>query len=319
VPGRYTVLGDVVWNGVGSGMGVLLHRILLRHVLAPHATSWRPPLVLATCLGMAALAAGWLLEPSPTRDAYWGQWTPDLGSMAPYEGLLLHASLNGDSFPRARFPAERDPYYELLVDWTFQARVLKGPPPRTLSPIASIYDGHQRAILIVGARGEDLVLRERTRARALRLDSPDLRWLHVLRGAAVGDTLRLEVRRHGADRCMAVNDSVKCGFAFTPGRTWGLLMYPLGSTARFLEDNDVAWPFVLFLGLGLLGRSLLQVAASGFLAGATIAAASAVTRLAVGPWTETLGAMAGLACGYGCARALRWIARTIENTRPAPQ
>src|SRR5690606_22123238 len=52
---------------------------------------------------------------------------------------------------------------------------IAGTPPPSLASIFSIHDDRRREIILIGAEGDDLVLRVRTRAAALRLDHPDLR------------------------------------------------------------------------------------------------------------------------------------------------
>ena len=303
LPGRYPTLGDVVWNASGAGLGQLLRR---------HARAWLTPpawagSAAAAALGLGLLAGGWLLGPSWPRERYWGQWTAELGSMPQYRGTLLEASLGPLDVPPGRFPDGGDPRSILSGPFELRGLVVKGPPPPSLSPIVSIYDGVQREVVLLGADGEDLVWRERTRAAVARLDQPDLRLPGALAGVRVGDTVRLAVSRDGGERCLAAGERLRCGLGFTPGRTWSLLLWLDAAPERAWRVLDALWLALLLGPTGFLtrrGRRWGDVA----LAGAGLALAVGVTRLVAPPPLELLGALAGLGAGA-------WLRARLEGLR----
>ncbi|MEX2048879.1 MAG: VanZ family protein [Gemmatimonadota bacterium] len=307
VPGRYPTFGDVVWNGLGAGAGTLALLELARHVAAPSPRAGRAAALL---VGGGLALAGWLLGHAPTRATYYGQWTADLGHMPAYEGTLVSASLDGLAVPNTMFDESVRAPERIAEDWTLEARVVKGPPPPAVSPIVSVYDSAQAEILLLGAHGEDLVLRERTRAKAMLLDHPDLRLEGVLAAADGGDTVVLGARRQGDGRCLSVGNVERCGLGFTPGRTWGLLLYLEGPSEGARRVVDVGWLFALLLCVGALSGTARRSAVDGLLVAAAVAAAVGLTRLVVPPWWEIVGALTGLASGLLAVRAATaWVRR----------
>ena len=102
IPGRAPSLGDVTFNTLGAALGVMLVRS--SSVWLRQEGRFKPALaVCAAATAVAALAAtGMLLRPDFPRSAYWGQWTPDLGNMARYRGLVLSARLGPRSLSQGR-------------------------------------------------------------------------------------------------------------------------------------------------------------------------------------------------------------------------
>jgi len=292
LPGRYPSLGDILWNAAGSGVGGLL-MLGLRAQFEPKSVVPRWPGLVAVGLPtLFLLLAGFALGPRGTEAPHFGQWTPSLSSMVRYRGQLLEARLNGSAIPVGLYLPH--PRTELTGDWMFEARLTKGPPPRTVSPIVSIYDAAREEIVLLGAHREDLVWRERLWAQSLRLDRPDLRLIDGLAGVAVGDTLTIGARKAGWDRCLTVNTKETCGIGFTAGRTWSLLMQLDGPPERFRSFLDVAWMSTLFVLVGLGGggaRSLAALSGSGVVLTLIIVA---VTRLMMPPWSEWLGVLIGV-------------------------
>lgn len=302
VPGRYPTFGDVLWNGLGAVAGALAVGPALSQLARPSPWSGRAAALLA---GSSLVLAGWLLGRAPTNDAYYGQWTADLGDMPQYGGTLLSAQLDGLPVTNSRFSDEVHARERLAGDWTLDARVVKGPPPRAVSPIVSVYDSLEAEILVLGADGEDLVLRERTRAKAIRLDHPDLRLPGALTSARVGDTLSLSARSVGQERCLAAGEVESCGLGFTPGRTWGLLLYLEGPSERLRRGIDVLWLFGLFFAVGVASSSALTVLQNGAIVAVLTTAGIALTRLTTPPWWEVAAAVVGLAAGWATFRVAR--------------
>jgi hypothetical protein len=303
LPGRFPTLGDLVWNGVGAAAGAASWLAIRRTTLSTWASPWTGR--TAALLVVAVIGAtGALLEPRWTQDRYWGQWTPDLGHLEHYRGQVLEAGLDDLPIPPGVFPEVADPRAALEGPWDLSARVVKGAPPRDIASIVSIYDGHQREIVLLGAQGEDLVWRERTFAKALLLDHPDLRFPAALGAHATGDTVMLAVRRVGGERCLEVSGTERCGLGFTAGRAWGLLMYPEGFGTRWGSLLDAVWMGLLLLPVGGLSRSLRSLAANAGLVAVGWGLATVTTRILFGPWTEVVGASCGCVLGWVAGRWL---------------
>jgi hypothetical protein len=224
--------------------------------------------------------------------------------MPQYRGTLVSAELNGRPLPQARFPRDLEGFEELQGDWVLSATVVLGPPPQGVSPVVSIFDRRETEILVLGVEGDDLVLRERTRASAMKLDQPDLRLDGAL-SHSVGTRVRLEARRDATDRCLAVDNVGQCALGFTPGRTWSLLLYPERISEATRRIVDALWLGALFIPLGLASPRPTRALANAAGAGALTVLAVISTRLVFGPWTEMLGALVGLLGGHVAGRSLR--------------
>ena len=302
IPGREATLSDVAWNGLGSALGVGLHALVrARLTSGARAPGWMGR-AAAVAAGSGVLAVGVLLEPSPTNDRYWGQWTHELGQMPRYPGTLLDARLDGRPVPPGRFPPDRDPASALSGDWRLEVIVQTGPPTRGLSPILSIADDAQREIVLLGADGDDIVWRERLRAAAFRFDQPNLRLVGGLAPFEAGDTVRLGVRRVGADRCMSVAGAETCGYAFTAGRGWSILLQSAGMSQGRRKAMDVLWLMLIFLPVGFFSHGRRAMAANGLFAALWFAVAVGLTSLVVSPAAEIAGGVAGLLLGWQAAR-----------------
>lgn len=302
IPGRYSNLGDVVWNTAGTLAGVWVRSI---------RAAWLPPFptrgraigngAVALAVG-ATFAFGWLMEPDWPAERYWGQWTPDLAFMDQYGGTVLDARLDTMPIPPGRFPERHHPRALLFGDWTMDATAVKGLPPRSIAPILNLYDGRHREVTMLGAIGEDLVYRERSRARALRLDQPDLRIPHALARIQVGDTMELGVRRRGPDRCFQLDGRGSCP-GFTPGRAWSLMLYPDSVSERTRRRIDVLWMFLLLLPVGFWSERPPGLAGRGAVVAFGLAVATGMTRLIAPGGLEGVAALAGLLVGYTLRRA----------------
>jgi len=310
IPGRYSNLGDVLSNTSGAGVGALLWNVRARLLpgVARHAAWLRNLAVIVAPL--LVFGFGWLMEPEWPAEPYWGQWTPDLAFMEHYDGSVVSARLDSIPLPSYRFPPRQHPRRMLTGDWSMDATVIKGTPPHSLAPIVNIYDGRQREVTLLGALGEDLVYRERSRARRFRLDQPDLRLHGVMAHAAVGDTVRLSVERRGPSRCLSF-DALRGCPGFTPGRAWALLVYPEGSPRWVRRTLDALCTFVLLFPMGFWSERRKGVAAAGLVTGLLIGVAVAMTRLVAPPWTEVAGAAAGLLAGH---EVRLWVAADVRLT-----
>jgi VanZ family protein len=213
IANRDACLGDWIANTLGGCLGLLLYARWRQWLAFPPARvrrlSW-----IALVVWLALLAgSAWLLQPSPPGDAMWfGQWTPKLAHLGTFKGRLLAATLNDTPLPQGPMP-RWTPIYQSLRhgDVTLDAIVI--PHRRvhsgTLAPIASVFDAHQREVILLGQDGVGLVLQMRTHASDLWLREPTMMLPNVFPnyypgkavpsaadGSRVGDTVRIRASRH---------------------------------------------------------------------------------------------------------------------------
>lgn len=323
LPGRHAAVSDLLWNTLGAAAGVQVFRVVRRRL----SDAWRMDVAWGGVLALGFIVAGALMMPSPTDDDYWGQWTPDLGSMPEYGGRVLEARINGMELPPGRIDHPGSDASLLEQPWVVEGTFVVGPPPPAVSPIVSIYDGHQREIVLLGADDDDLVFREHMLAHRLRFDVPDIRIPGALGPLAEGDTARIQGRRSDGSLCLRVGEArvgevgigevrvggaEECGLGATPGRSWGFLLYVEGPTESFRDLVDMGWLAILFFPLGFFGGSRRRMAAGTGIALVGMAVAVAVTPLVPGPWREVLACLGGVGLGWGCVRLLGLVAGTAQ-------
>lgn len=304
--GRDPSLRDILTNTLGGGLGLLIDRSW-RRLLLP---SPRGAVALAALagLGWAGTVAGTalLVRPSLPVTTYWGQWAPDLGQFAHWEGTLLSASVQGWPLPSGRLADSGRLRALLLADSVLvEARVLVAPPTPGLASIVSVFDSEQREIFVLGQSGRGYVFRMRTGLNALELgeitpylpDPPSTR---------PGDTLTLRGGVvHGA---WFLSASSATGYAerrvpFGAGLLWSaLLPYhpllgPLGLVWSGLWLGALLFPAAYWAGRA---RVPGLVVAIGGVAGLWLI--SAMAGLATPPAAEWLGTAVGGLAGAGFGR-----------------
>lgn len=255
--GRYAALGDVVWNTVGGGLGALLTARAgwLRAWVAGHR---RAAGALLLALPLAIVGAGaWLLVPAPQPGTYYGQWTAELGGLGVYGGQVLEARIGDQPAPSWRLQDSRAAREAIRSGDPVRVVFIAGPPPSRLAPVFSVYDGDQDEVLLLGAAGDDLLLRARRRSTGLKLDRPTLRWAGALAELEPGDTVTLALRRAGAAGfCLRLDGRESC--RGSPFSGWALLMDPRELPPALRPLVGVGWALALLAtaaaGVGLLVR-----------------------------------------------------------------
>lgn len=240
IPGRFPGVGDLVANGVGTGLGAFV--------------SGREARVLPGLASMALAAAvvpPILMAPAPPEGTYYGQWTARFGNMAHYEGRVVTASVDGIEVPSWRSDRSEDLRDALARDGPVDVTFVAGPPPATLAPVFSVFDHRRRRIFLLGADGEDIVVHRWTRATTLKLDSPALRWAGAMHGVGVGDTIRLRFARRDESPCLTLNGRMRCDTAVGAGAGWALLISPAGLRDGGRRAMGVLWMVLLGIPAGL--------------------------------------------------------------------
>ena len=302
--GRHAGLADLVWNSSGAFVGALLWRAVEARVTERDD---RAALGAAGFVAVALTLGGALLIPWQTEADYWGQWMPDLGFMTQYEGEVLEASLNDQPFPSYRLPAE-PPHRRLLeVPWELAGTIVAGGPPRSVSPILSIYDRNRQEIMLVGAHHTDLIYRERNLARALRFDSPDVRILGGFLDVRAGDTVAVSATR-GEELCLRIDGTERCGVGVTPGRSWGLLYYLEGPSESFRRIVDFLWLVSLFMPIGFFSLGMRGWSMGAGIGLGGLGAAVLITPMVAPGLAEIVACICGMSLGALTARVFEWVA-----------
>jgi hypothetical protein len=298
IPGRDPSLSDVLFNTLGTALGIALARSA--------STWWRPPPRLAQVLSISGsigatsvlALTGVLLGPSFSNATYYGGWTPRFGHLEWYGGRLLEASLDGLEVPSGVVTRSADVRQLLLSGATIHVRARAGPRPAGLAPLLTIHDRHQREILLLGVDGDDFVYRYRTRAIAYGFIGPEIRVVGALRGIASSDPLSIVVRQDPSGHCVRVNATEHCGLGYTVGIAWALLLGGPSVAPWHKSVLNVVWLAALFFPLGLWARcGRLFVATAAFSLGSLLIL-PAIVGLLPTPGVELLGAFVGFLAGW---------------------
>ena len=313
LPGRYSSLADVVANAAGAGLGVFLARSRGRWL--PTGDPPVPPafrVASGAAAGLVFLATALALRPSLPLSSWYGQWTPELGQYETYGGRVEQARLGDRPLPSGRLRESDSVRAELLggvpVDLVFRG----GPETERVAPVFAIYDDVQRQMLLLGAQGDDLLLRVRRRSADLRLKAPQLR----ARGAAPasGATVEASVAIRDGAACLAARVEETCDALAPPARGWSLLLGP-APRAIPARGVDAIFAALLLVPLGLWWRR-----DGAGLAGAGLAGAGVVLAALAGGAgaADVVAALAGGMAGGGLGAAIRGGGRRLSR-RKAPR
>ena len=249
IPGRDASLGDLITNTLGAGLGAVL-AASWRIWLAPSRPAAR--LLCGTAaivwLGQIALT-GAAVRPTLPRTVYWGQRAADLGQFDTFPGRLLDARVGALSLPSHQLPNSEEVRQALLSGSPLTTVAEPAGPTDGIAPLASIFDGDQREIVVLGQWGEDLVYRLRARAVDWRLRPPAIRLRSAFRNAAP-ETLTVSgaIRR---DRFVveALGPSGRMSRVLPLSTQWGWsLLLPF----EYAFGSEVEWVSALWVGCWVL-------------------------------------------------------------------
>jgi hypothetical protein len=300
IPGRDPSLGDMVFNTAGGATGVLVGwavsgGALLRHLRPASFT-------LGAGAGLVLVGTGWLVQPSLPDTTYYGQWTPELGHFAPYEGTVSLVRIGGASVPSWRVADPADIRQRLLARDPLEVRFTVGPAPARLAPVFSIHDQHRSEVVLFGARRDDLVFRLRTRASDWLLDPVSVVLRGALRGAVPGQSVHAVVERPPGKVCIAVHDDRFCRGAPHVAMGWQLIVGWAAGPASFEPLLNMLWMALLFVAPGFTLPKSARLAVG---AGVLVAAGLLLVPLAFGLAPTPIPALAGSAAGLVAGAAAR--------------
>jgi hypothetical protein len=233
---------------------------------------------------------------------YFGQWTPDLGHLEKYDGVVIEASVGGIPVGSGKLQNSLAVRDALAGRETIDVLAVAGQPTPGLASVFSIYDDGEREIVLLGIDGTDVAFRFRTLASAARFSVPDLRLTGGMTDVALGDSVRLGVRYNGRRLCITADQLARCSLSHGIGRGWVFFLYREAGGWAIARWLDAAWLLVLFLPVGYWARDRRAWWAVCLLAMAAlpvIAAATAATGHLTG---VLLGAAAGLLMGRALER-----------------
>lgn len=299
IPGRDPNLSDVLSNSAGAAIGALLAVRLRSWLAPPDAAADRLALVAAGAACTVWAVTGLMLAPSFPPTTYWGQWTPRLVSLGSYDGRVLDAAVGDLTVTDAPVPRSDELRARLMAREPVTLSIIAGPPPSRPSSIFSIADKDARRVLLVGAVGDDVILRYRTRAADWRLDQPDLRVPGALAGVVSGERLEVHVRREGGAYCLRVGAFERCGIDHGVGDGWALLAGATAIPAVGRTILQTAWVFVLVVPVGFWSGPRKRWFAAAACVAAGLVVIPPATDLLAARWHEWAAAVTGIAAGRG--------------------
>jgi VanZ like protein len=302
IPGRDPSLSDVLFNSLGTALGIALARSTSKW--------WRPGPRLADILGIVGAVGatsiialtGVLLGPSFPEDTYYGGWTPRVGHLEWYGGRVLQVSVDGLGIPPGVLANSQQVRQQLLADAATNVLARAGPRPLGLAPLFTIVDQHQREILLLGVDEDDIVYRYRTRAIAWGFTGSEIRVRGALRRIAWRDPLTVRVYAAGCGYCVGVNTTEHCGLGYTIGMGWTLLLGNQPVSLWLRPILNVLWLVALFFPAGLWARFRWAFATAAALSLASLLLLPPLIGLLPTPRAELLGALTGVLAGWATGR-----------------
>lgn len=297
IPGRAPTLGDVLMNGIGSGLGALVAQRIpqwLRSSRAPRA-AWTS----AVAAVLIVAITGWLLQPQVKPSGSYGHLSPRLGHLEPWSGRVDSVTVGTTPLRHGLIADARVVRESVSGRMPLMVYGSAATPPRRLAALFLITDDDFEEMLLIGQQGNDLIVRARRRAASFLLAQPDLRFTDAFSGLPVGAPLVLVVRSGDTRACIAVNAHERCSAPLAASSTWSLLFWPRSLPRHAVPLLGALTLLALFIPAGAFGAALpaRQVLALSIASAGGLIAAAAATGLApVAPW-EWLGVLAGLLVG----------------------
>lgn len=303
IPGRNPLLVDILANGSGAGLGILVGAAVRMRVQVPSlgrlpfAANPRPWMLMAVAI---MLATAWLLALSPPPSPLYVQWTARLGHLEIYEGTLREARLDGRPLEPGRHP---DPAFlsrGLLEGGLLELELDAGPAPPGTAPVLSVFNERQEEFFLLGVTGEDLVVHLPHRADRLRLARPDIRVGNAFAGVATGEAVRVGFRLRPGEACLTVDEAERCEAHPSLGKGWAILLFPPRLGPRVRGALSTLWLMALAFPAAFLARS----GAGGIRNGALLAGVSLAIPLLphsgvpMAPWTA-VALLVGAGIGLG--------------------
>lgn len=300
LPGRFPTVADIVMNGSGAVVGLLLFRLVKagRFTTGVVVAGAGVALTVTALLGRGAVPAGPL----------YGQHTPRLGSWGVYEGAVVRAAVGGVEVPPGRQDDDAPLRAAVRHSQPLEVEFRVGPPPARWSPVFAVFSEEQEEVIFVAARGDDLFVRMRSLAGQLHFNEPSFLVEGALAGLPEGEPTTVRVERGRTGFCVATPVREECRLDASPVEGWRLLYTDLRAPGP--------WPLFTGFYVALVVALLLVV---GTPRSAAVATAGLVTLAAVlalltssappEPVGVAGGIVVGLLVGAGVRVLRRWLVR----------
>ena len=313
ISGRDSTPADLISNTVGAALGAWF-LLALPRLLRPATEGFRRKLLAGAVTAAAATIAltGYLQSPWFPNADYYGQWNQFRGSYHAYSGTVLAASVGMEPIPRAG-PAAPGLRNSLRAGEPFRVLMLAGPEMDWQAQIARVGFGTEDVIFLA-ASGDDLILRYRSHAAALRLDQPTVRLRDGLSGIAPGDRLVVQARRDGAGYCLSAGERWTCT-PLAAGSAWQLIQSSDSYSAPIRAAAGALVMALLWLPIGVWTRRDPQSVVTTGLAALAVLLLPPLVGLAIISPLEAAGGAGGFLLGLA---VVRWSARGRAGPRPDP-
>lgn len=300
VPGRDPSFGDLLFNTLGTGVGVLL--VVTAPFWRAPARRWLAPSVAAGAALGLMVGGILLLAPAFPGGPLSTSWSPTRDNLYHFPGQIRSAGI-GRVAP-APGPV-RDPDLlrsRLLAGAPTHVAGVAGKPVPGLAPLLMLLDSRGDEVLLLGLDRSELVFRFRTRASTLRLDQPDLRLAVPPEALRLGTRFNARAWRTERGFCLAFDRVTDCSLGFSLGETWSIFYYPgsLSPAAKLLLT--LLWVGALFVPVGFWLKRPMDAL---IILPPVMAAMIALPRLlhcAPTPPAQILAVLAGVLLGRALAR-----------------
>jgi hypothetical protein len=306
IPGRNSMLVDLLANTAGAGLGALLAASLPLWLRPAEATRRRLFAGFTLAAAVTAAAPAFLLTPAPPQDTLWAVWNHPLQRSGAYPGAILDARLGALPLPPGGVPTDAPDRF--LAGDTLTIRLLAAEPAPEARGLFRVWSGPTgREVITMTVHGTDVVASVHYRANLLGLSQPRARAPGILGGVAPGDTIALALMLQADGRIHVQGPGgLWTGAGADPSMGWSLLYFPprIGPVGTTL--------------LAFLWCASLLFASAFFAPGprsATTAGAGLLILLAGLPWAVPLlaplpvGGWAGAMVGWVAGVALRTLLR----------
>lgn len=223
-----------------------------------------------------------------------------------YPGRVVSAAVEGLVIPSGLSDESRQLRGRLLSGAPVRVRAVAAAPVPIPAPLVTLHDASRNEILLVAADGDDIVVRLRTLAAALELDSPAMRAPGVIRGLSPGDDFAVTISRAGRTYCVDVNTRSACGLGFTLGMGWTFFGYSQISAGWLHGVLNALWMAGLLFPFGFWLRRRWES-----LMGALVLAAGLVLPCTLGTLStfpvEVGAGTVGILAGCTLARAAQYL------------
>ena len=310
IAGRDASLRDVITNTLGTGLGASLVTVWRPMLLCEAHTARR--LSTIACVGWLAVLGGtsFAVEPSLPQSTWYGQWAPELGQFDTFPGTVRDVRLAKMFLPAGILANGSEVRDTLLTQrYRLQASAVVEGSTEHEAPIFSIFDDQQQEILLLAQAGHTIHFRTRTRAADLELRSPSVR----LEGFPTepGTPVEITIVRDGPSLSLSIDDSRGQGHwtsRTTVGSGWAMLLPWEYASGREAALGSLLWLGALLIPAGYWAGRCGAGRAMPLIVLATIAAGLILVPrmfgMAVSPWSEWVGSVAGAATGWLAGRAM---------------